>query len=142
MMDNYKEKAKIPCYSQYANDIPSPMRNEQINSCQLNWNFRVQTPFYGPLYYHKEIDMYTRIFYHSQPLVQDGKINDGENRTSSIVIMDNNFNIVGETIFENGQIGVYSSLALPDGLLVSPQMNVDTLKVLNYSNKIQIFKCN
>ena len=52
--------------------------------------------------------------------MSNGKLNNGSKRTASIILMDAEFNIVGETLFENGSLGVYKSIPLPDGYLVAP----------------------
>lgn len=140
-IDNTNIVNKYPFYSQNAIDLSYPLKDRFMNSCQKNWNYRIQTPFYGPLYYHEELGVYSRVFYHSQELIYNKQINDGTTRKTSIVIMDNDFNMIGESVFDNGQIGVYSCLPLPDGYVVSPQLNIDTLSMLNYSNKIEIKPC-
>ena len=135
--DTYEFISKIPCFSRYVNEFPYPLPPDQINSCQKNWNFRIQTPFYGAVNYHQNKGIYTRIVYHPQSLIgEDGNINDGTGRTSSVIIMDNKFQIIGETLFEDGQIGVYSYLPMTTGLLVSPQLNNDHNTMLNYRNII------
>ena len=78
-------------------------------------------PLYDNINFHENIGLYSRIAYHEQPLkMDDGKLNDGSKRTASIILMDENFNIVGETLFENGSLGVYKSIPLPDGYLIAP----------------------
>lgn len=135
--NDYELIARIPCFSKYVNEFPYPLPPDQINSCQKNWNFRIQTPFYGAVNYHQDKGIYTRIVYHPQSLIgENGNINDGTGRTSSVIIMNNKFQIIGETLFEDGQLGVYSYLPMTTGLLVSPQLNDDHNMILNYKNII------
>lgn len=134
---NYELVSKIPCFSRYVSEFPYPVPLDQINSCQKTWNFRIQTPFYGAVNYHPDEGIYTRIIYHPQSLIgKDGNMNDGLDRSSSIIIMNDKFQIIGETLFQNGQIGVYSYLPMSYGLLVSRQINDDHKSVLNYNNVI------
>ncbi|MBO8477862.1 MAG: DUF4221 family protein [Bacteroidetes bacterium] len=132
---NYEFISKVPCYSKYVSYLPYPLPLKQINSCQKNWNFRVQVPFYGAVNYHPEKDMYTRIIYHPQSLIDDnGNVNSGMDRSASIIIMNNQFEIIGETLFDKGQLGVYSYLPMSDGLLTAPQINNDYDSIFNYKN--------
>ena len=123
-LENYQLIKKIPCFSRFSPDLPYPLPLDEINSCQKGWNFRIQTPFYGAVNYHKDIKLYSRIFYHPQNLIDEyGYINDGRNRMASIIIMDDKFRMIGETVFTDGQIGVYSYLNTKKGYIVSPQLN-------------------
>jgi len=123
----------------YADKIAKPQRHSKLNNCQKIWNFRVQTAFFGPLYYHPKIKKFTRIFHHSQSLVNSkGNINDGTERCSSIQIFDENLNIVGETLYSNGALGVNSYLPLSDGLLIGKQTSIDNEEFLNLNQIIKI----
>ena len=96
-------------------------------------------PFYGNLYYHKDRNMYTRVVYYPQELVDSkGYINNGKDRTASVVILDESFNIIGETKFVNGGLGVNAYLPTSTGLVVSEQVANDTCDFLNY-NKVLHF---
>lgn len=55
-------------------------------------------------------------------------------RSASIIIMNNQFEIIGETLFDKGQLGVYSYLPMSDGLLTAPQINNDYDSIFNYKN--------
>ena len=56
--------------------------------------------------------------------------------TDSKAFMNDKFQIIGETLFRNGELGVYSYLPMSDGLLVSPQLNNNHNSILNYKNII------
>ncbi|WP_430410677.1 hypothetical protein [Kordia sp.] len=107
--------------SKYISEIPAPMKKEAYKVQQKNWNYRITMPFYDNINYHEAIGLYSRITHHEQALkMSNGKLNNGSKRTSSIILMDSEFNIVGETLFENGSLGVYKSIPLPDGYLIAP----------------------
>lgn len=107
--------------------------------CQKLWNYRVQTPFYGPLFYHEKEKKYTRIVHHKQPLINSaGNINDGLERDASILILNSDLIAVGETLFHNGEIGVYSYLPLKDGILVGKQSESENQKYLEYNKVLKI----
>jgi len=112
-------RKKIP--SLYISEAPEPMKIKTYKVHQKRWNYRITMPFYDNINFHKDIGLYSRIAYHEQPLkMNNGKLNNGSKRTASIILMDSEFNIVGETLFENGSLGVYKSIPLPDGYLIAP----------------------
>lgn len=128
---------KVPVYSKYATDLPVPLKDKDIDNCQKNWNFRVQTPFYGPLYYHEKEQKYTRVIHHAQPLIDgNGMINNGQERLASIIILDHDLNIIGESLFENGDLGVYAYLPLSDGLYISRQADDTYAPFLAFNTKL------
>ena len=115
----FKFRKKIT--SQYIPETPKPMKKETYEVRQKNWNYRITMPFYDNINFHKDIRLYSRIAYHEQPLkMSNGKLNNGSNRSASIILMDTEFNIIGETLFENGSLGIYKSIPLPDGYLIAP----------------------
>lgn len=114
-----------------------------VEGCQKEWNYRIQTPFYGPLFYHEKEKKYTRIVHHKQPLINNlGEINDGLERDASILILDSNLVVVGETLFSHGDIGVYSYLPLKDGILVGKQSEHEDQKHLEYNKILRFFPVN
>lgn len=130
---------KVPAYSRDVRSFPYPQKPQLMESCQKSWNFRIQTPFYGNLYYHKDSKLYSRVVYHPQGLIDEqGYINNGTNRSASVVILDENLHIVGEVKFDNGSLGVNTYLPTNSGLLIAEQLNTDTIaKYLNYNKVIQ-----
>ena len=60
---------------------------------------------------------------------------------ASVIIMDEKFRMIGETVFTDGQIGVYSYLNTKNGYLVSPQLNNEDNKTLNYKTVISFSQC-
>ncbi len=130
--------------SQYCNKLPNPLKTSKIRDTQAAWNFRIQIPFYGPLFYNSKMNMFTRIFHFRQPLKDvNGKLNSGKNRKGSIIIFDKDMNIVGETVFKNGSLGILKSLPLSDGILMARQPHYwqsdDTL-VYRYKYEIRLIK--
>ena len=129
---------KFPAYSKEVLSLPYPQKPELMESCQKSWNFRIQTPFYGNLYYHKDKRLYTRVVYYPQELIDSkGYMNGGKDRTASIIILDESFNIIGETKFENGGLGVNTYLPTPTGMVIAEQMVNDTCDVLNFDKVLQ-----
>lgn len=128
--------------SQYISETPEPMKKEAYTVRQKNWNYRVTMPFYDNINYHKAIGLYSRIAYHEQPLkMNDGKLNNGSKRSASIIVMDKDFNIVGETLFENGSLGVYKSIPTPNGYLIAPNEHYWNYEdQLVYTSKFKIEK--
>lgn len=128
--------------SQYILEASKPMEIKIHKVQQKRWNYRITMPFYDNINFHEAIGLYSRIAYHEQVLkMNNGKLNDGSKRTASIILMDENFNIVGETLFENGSLGVYKSIPLPDGYLIAPNQNYWKYEdQFIYTTKLQIEK--
>ena len=128
--------------SQYIPETPKPLKTATYKTRQKNWNYRITMPFYDNINYHEDVGLYSRIAYHEQPLkMNNGKLNNGSNRSASILLMDSEFNIVGETLFENGSLGVYKSIPLPDGYLIgSNQQHWKFENQLIYTMRLQIEK--
>jgi hypothetical protein len=130
---------KEPCYSKYVSSFPAPPSNSEMDDCQKNINFRIQVPFYGPLFYHEKVKKYSRIIHHPQHLIDDsGNISEGTQRMASIIFMDDEFNIIGETVFDNGALGVHSYFPLSDGILFSSQNNNEKEGYLSYNKIIRL----
>lgn len=105
--------------SRAVRELPLPLPEESIKDTQETWNFRVQTPFYEPLYFHEKANLFSRAIHHPQSLKDDmGLLNAGKNRLTSVIILDKNMKIVGETIFTNGQHPIHGSIPVSDGLLL------------------------
>lgn len=99
--------------------LPLPLSAESVKDTQEIWNFRVQTPFYEPLYFHEKSNLFSRAIHHPQNLKDDmGLINSGKNRLTSVVILNRNLKIVGEKVFSNGQHPIHGSIPVSDGLLL------------------------
>lgn len=136
----FRFRKKIP--SQYISGVPKPMKNETYKVRQKNWNYRITMPFYDNINYHSTTGLYSRIAYHEQPLkMSNGKLNNGSKRSASIILMDSKFNIIGETLFKNGSLGVYKSIPLPNGYLIAPNQEYWKYEdQLIYTSKLQIEK--
>ncbi len=104
--------------SRSVREFPLPLPEEELEDTQEIWNFRVQTPFYEPLYFHEKSKLFSRAAHHPQSLKDDmGLINAGKDRLTSVLILDKNLNVVGETIFKDGQHPIHGSIPVSDGLL-------------------------
>ena len=101
--------------------LPEPAPYKKIMDHEYMRDWWLPIPFYGPLNYHPKQKLFTRIFHQKQALkTTDGKLNNGGKRKSYVVIYDENFNKLGETFFDNGQLGVYKALPLSNGYLIAP----------------------
>ena len=106
--------------SRFLNNLPKPLTSSEYNVHQKVWNKRVTMPFFDNINYHSKVGVYSRVLYHEQELkMPNGKLNNGSKRKASIILMDKEFNVVGETLFENGTLGVYKTLPLSDGVLIA-----------------------
>jgi len=100
--------------------FPSGLSQEQIDDRELSWNLRVTTPFYGPVFYHRALKLYSRIYYHEQELFDnEGYVNSGADRIATLILMNQQGKKVNETTFRNGLLGVHKVIALPDGWLAA-----------------------
>ncbi len=130
--------------SSFTTNEITPLTINEYKSHQKLWNRRITMPFFDNINYHSKMGIYSRILYHKQDLkMSNGKLNDGSKRTASIILMDKNFNTVGETLFENGSLGVYKSLPLSDGFLIAtnPKYWTDEDKLIyKYKYKIEKIK--
>ena len=99
--------------------MPNPLTGKELNDRQKSWNFRIMTPFYGPLFYHQNLKIFSRVFHEEQDLYgADGLLNDGHNRSGYIIFFDNELNKIGEFEFENAKLGIGKVSPLSDGLLL------------------------
>lgn len=100
-------------------DIPLPYADDIATDPQQVWNFRVSTPFYEPLFYHEKVNLYSRALHHSQDVkLADGRLNDGSHRTTSVIILDENLEKVGEVFFDDGEYTIHGAVPTSDGLLL------------------------
>lgn len=110
---------KMLASSSYIKSLPSPLNKNQLKDFQYSWNFRIQTPFYGPLFHHKDINLYSRVFYQQQELYKsNGELNDGAKRTAYLIVFNSNLEKIDEIEFTNGSLGVSKVSPLNDGILV------------------------
>ncbi len=133
---------KSPGNSKIPEKLEPPVRRSRINDTQYAWNYRIQIPFYGPLFYNKKLKMFTRNFHFRQDLkLNNGKLNDGSRRKGSVIILDSTLKIVGETFFENGELGVLKCLPMSDGFLMAPNsFKQESDDILAYKYKYEIRK--
>ena len=130
-----------PAKSRYEISFPSPVKRKDISECQKSLNFRIQTPFYSPLFYHKNLDMYSRVVHFTQDLVgDDGNLNNGQKRISSIILLDKDLNIVGEKIFKDGLLGVNSYIPIGSGFIIGKQTDQEKDENLSYNKEYIIIK--
>ena len=102
-------------------DIPAPQTRAESNDRQLSWDFRASTPYYSPLYYHSNKELFTRILAHPFDLEYvDGKMVTGRARKLSILIFDKQLNKVGETVLDNTLFDIFYHVPTSNGFFVGP----------------------
>ena len=90
-----------------ATDFPYPV---EVNDDYEKLNkLRRSTPYYGPLYYHSEVNMFSR-FYNIDPDIDKGK--------RMIIIYDRSFNVVCEKLYSMNDIN--GICPTKDGFLLIP----------------------
>lgn len=109
----------------FATQIPEPLYDADAYDDRKLTNLRSKTAYYGPLYFHSELKLYSR-FYNLEKT-------EGKTRERAIVIYDENFDIIAENIFPIADI--IQIQPSDDGFYVQPQprvMNADTLVLIHY----------
>jgi hypothetical protein len=89
---------------------------------QESINFQIAQPYYGELFYHSELDVFSRIVLHEIPLHKpDGKLNNPNNRGKSIILFDRNMTLLGEVEIEDDELQLWGGIAhaTPDGLIIT-----------------------
>jgi hypothetical protein len=113
---------KKPISSRFVTKFPAPLSRSEYNDRELSWDYRISVPFYEGINYHAGVKLYTRVIHHDQVArMPDGKRITGGNRRSSIIILDENFEKVGETLIEGSQLGVFKNLPIADGFYVGSE---------------------
>lgn len=105
--------------------FPDPKKLNFWDSCQKTWDFRRTTPFYGPIFYHDKIGLYSRVVYHEMELFDDyGIANTDKNRRVSIVFFDKCFKVIKEVFLPEGSICFNGCWGIKDGLLLTNNLSV------------------
>ena len=113
---------KKPVSSKYISKLPAPLGRSEYNDRELSWDYRISVPFYEGINYHAGVNLYSRVIHHDMiARMPDGKRNKGENRSSSIIILNENFEKIGETLIEKAQFGVFKNLPIADGFYVGSE---------------------
>tara|TARA_R110002033_G_scaffold5978_9_gene24441 strand:- start:9770 stop:10954 length:1185 start_codon:yes stop_codon:yes gene_type:complete len=117
-IDSVNTKSKI------ISEMPPPLNQKELFDRQKSWNFRITTPFYGPLFYHPKSEVFTRVAYEKQPLkTNNNKLNNGFGRSASLIVFDKNFTHKKEFIFRNATLGVGKNYPLRNGIIIGRQQN-------------------
>jgi hypothetical protein len=122
----------VDAESKYFNQI-EPMKENDMREDFMTYTKHYLTNFsFGPIYFDKYKNIYYRFVEH--PISEADFDNRNWSKTCSIVILDNNFNIIGESKFgkEVNKLGIVDEL----GLLIPircPQDNEDFLCIGVYS---------
>jgi hypothetical protein len=107
--------------------LPHPLSKYAYGDRQDQWNFRITTPFYEPLNFHKNLNLYSRILHHPISKDQANNKKGPLNRSLSLILLDKNLDVVGEEILNHEHIGIYRTIATPDGLISIPNNNSDVI---------------
>ncbi len=124
-IDHSKIK-KIKVKSKYIEDSSI----EQTRNPQKGAKENLELPRYGNLIYDKYRNVYYRFAYHKTVLEDDinwvGRAVYGRKKFS-VIILDDNFQVIGETLFPEGIYNSYVSFVHEDGLYISKdyQMNFE-----------------
>ena len=124
---NHDSIKKIKVKSKYINNIPLDAPSKDFKKGAKE---NLEVARYGDLIYDKYRDVYYRFVYPSVQLDDNvewrGRAVYGRKKFS-IIILDKNFNIIGETLFPEGIYNSYVFFVHKDGLYISKdyQMNYD-----------------
>ena len=122
---NHDSIKKVKVKSEYINNIPLDSPSEDFRKGAKE---NLEVARYGDLLYDKYRDVYYRFAYHSVSLEDNiqwrGKAVYGRKKFS-IIILDKDYKIIGETLFPEGVYNSYVSFVHKDGLYISRdyQMN-------------------
>jgi hypothetical protein len=90
--------------------IPS----DKLDDPYFSDEFVSKSPWYGPVFYHDKAEVYTRVAVHAGE--------DRYKRSSSVIIFDSQFNVVGEHFFDkqdNYSVIFDYPIPTPEGMLVA-----------------------
>jgi hypothetical protein len=113
---------KVCASSQYLESIIEPLNYEQgEEDPQLRTNLIAEGGYYGNIFYHKDLNYYSRIAFHPQPLKRpDGRLNSPAFKSASLSVFNADFEKIGEVLFEKeDKYGLIHDniIALGDGFL-------------------------
>ncbi|MDR2835140.1 MAG: DUF4221 domain-containing protein [Bacteroidales bacterium] len=106
---------KISCKSAFVTNLPKPinqLKNDEFNSEKINLR-GLEFDFYAGIYY----DNYNNLYYRTVKL-KNNSMNDLEDYNFSIMILDENFNIIGEQLFNAKDYDFTSLLVTKEGVLL------------------------
>lgn len=128
----HKDIQKIPVKSKYFNKVqlPNELMASPIDFCENSW--------YGNLLYDKYRKVYYRIAYPKTEIEKEKNIRPADlicygRKNFSIIILDKQFNVIGETKFPDYIYNSGVMMILEDGLYISdshylnPEFNDDVL---------------
>ena len=103
--------------SRFINSQILPM-SKPDNSHDLE--YALETPYYGGVIYDKFQDMYYRFVRHAVPYKDEkGEINDFHEKPISVILLDKDLNVIGETMLRNNVFLDYIYFVTKDGLFIS-----------------------
>lgn len=110
--------------SKYLDDFPPKPFNIDSTDNKYAYLYRIDKPHYVSIIYDPYRNRYYRIVAHAQQLYDsNGRQNEDDDRSHSIMIFDENFKIIGEQEFEKGEYNFFYTFVTKKGLLVA--LNTD-----------------
>jgi len=138
---NDKSKTEENCVSsQFISKLPDPL--SKSFSQQESINFQLSTPYYGQVNYHKEMNIFTRLVFHSTELyTPDGKLNYNHcSRSYSLIVFDTELNVINEIFLGTGGLWEYA-LAISSGYIVPGKCeNYLSEDIFRYTQYYELFK--
>lgn len=117
--------------------IPSPIKKEVLTSGDFvkmeEW--RAGSPFYGELAFHKDLGIYSRVYFHSKSAADGFKGTYWEGRETTLLILDEELKLIQEIDLDPKVFQLWRFLPTSDGFLVS-EMNLQ--KDLENSDVIKL----
>ena len=109
---------KIYCKSKYLNKF-APYDSTQTFINGYSRKFEFKNGNYSSILYDKYRNLYYRVVRHNMKLKNGNRVNSYFDGKWSIIVMDSNFNILGEQVFAAKKYFYINILITKDGLLVS-----------------------
>jgi len=118
----------------------SAFANNTIHSNSFdNASYRSSIAAFTDLNYHSEIKGYSILLMHPFESVDEtGKLKTWQNRRSSLLFFDSDFNVVKEFIFDNGDLLMNSIIATEKSIVYAKFQETDEEDKLSYSYELSL----
>jgi hypothetical protein len=126
----------VPAKSRYINNVKTFRPSKDFASMPEFLKYECEHPFYGSIIYDKYREVYYRIAYPPTEMENDVNYLDAwrfGRKEFSVIIMDKEFNIIGETVFKDYSYSSRMLLVTKEGLyaydnvFIKPDYNEDAL---------------
>lgn len=118
-----------------ADPIPSPIKKDWLSDgdfVKMN-EWRATTPFYSELMYHREKELFSRIYFHKMKISDSFPGSYWQNRVMTLLIFDKNLSLLDEIDLDPEIFELWRFIPTKDGMIVS-EMNKQ--KALENANQI------